>query len=615
MPTVKLKARYGTWYRSDAPDFRFYNYRTYLAIRASGPVMHSYVYFTNPFPSVPGVRVTSAKLRFWLMGGTTNTGTRTVSVQRVGRGLNFTTMTYNNRPTTFAGATSSVQTAGPLSGNHMFELDVTADLAAVASGATFYGYIVTTTAPFTMQLYGANNSKLQPELEVTYTQPPSKPRDLSPALGRVVGKAKPYVTFSYYDTSGSEKLSAVRVQTNPTNNFTAPAWDSGTVVTAEAGLDLNATSYPGTAANATTWYRVQVRSTSGEWSSWSDPTSFVYRVKPTVTLNAPGATFSDPTPPISWTYTSPTGSAQTRWRAALYADAGGKWVVVDHSGERVGADTSWTPTKATSWQANNPLGVHRVVVDVWDGYNREETPGDRSFASASRNTTFAPTTTVEPPANLTVTNAYPRPDAVLKFTRSEMPDFFAVYRDGKLIERVPGADLQTTGTNYEYRDFPPRGNHTWAVRAVRNNQTSNAATVSAAIDFKGTWLFDPDGSAVCIQDDREHSMSMPEESAVHEPLGSDRVVIITQALRGYEGTIEGLITDLKGQAETAATWRANLLRFKSEPTTVRTLVVEDQAFPVVTRNVQLKHAPKRHGWTASYEFFQQGGLLFNPLEV
>ena len=608
MPTVKLKARYGTWYRSDSPTFKFYNYRTYLAVQASGPVMHSYVYFTTPFPNVPGVKVTRARLRLWMQNGTTNTGSRTISVQRVASGHNYATMTYDSRPTAFAGATSSVQTTGPLSGNHMFEIDVTADVAAAVKGA-FFSYIVTTTAPFTMQLYGANASKLQPELEVTYTQPPTKPRDLSPALGRVVGKAKPHITFSYYDTGGSEKLSAVRVQTNPTNSFSSPAWDSGTVVTSAAGLDLDATSYPGTAANATTWYRVQVRSSSGEWSSWSDPTSFTYRVKPTVTLTAPGATFSDPTPPISWTYASPTGSAQQRWRAALYADVGGRWVVVDHSGDRVGAGTTWTPTKATSGYD------HRAVVDVWDGYSREETPGDRSFASASRTTKFAPTTSVELPANLTATNAYPRPDVVLTWTRTEMPDFWAVYRDGKLLERIPGSDLLVSGTNYSYRDFPPRGEHEWMVRAVRNNQTSSGATASVTVDFKGTWLFDPDGSAVCIQDDREHSMSMSEESAVHEPLGSDRVVIVTQALRGYEGTVDGLITDLKGQPETAGEWRASLLRFKSEPTTVRTLVIEDQAFPVVVRNVQLKHAPMRHGWMASYEFFQQGGLLFDPLEV
>lgn len=153
------------------------------------------------------------------------------------------------------------------------------------------------------------------------------------------------------------------------------------------------------------------------------------------------------------------------------------------------------------------------------------------------------------------------------------------------------------------------------MRAIVNGQTSSAITATATVDFKGTWLFDDEGRAVCIQDDRDHDMTMPEVSALHEPLGSDRVVVITQALRGYEGNVSGLITELKGQPEQATTWRANLLAFKSEPTAIRTLVIEDQAFPVIVRNVQLKQAPKRHGWLASFEYYQQGGLLFAPLGV
>ena len=611
MPKVKLKARYGTWYRGDDPTRVFYNFRTYLALRSTGPVMHSYLYFTNPFPSIPGVRVTSAKLRVWLQGGTTNAGTRTVSVQRVAKGLNFTTMNYNTRPTSFAGATSSVQTTGPLSGNHMFELDVTADLAAVAAGATFYGYIVTTTAPFTMLLYGANGSTLQPELEVNYTLPPSMPRDLSPALGRAVGLAKPYLTFNYYDTSGSERLQAVQAQINPTNNFSAPAWDSGVVNSTEAGMDLNTTSYPGLAVNASAWWRARARSSAGEWSLWSDPVSMVYRVKPTVTLTSPGATFSDPTPPLAWTYSSPTGSAQSRWRAQLWVMSRGRWVDVDDSGIQTGAAGAWTPTKA----ATSTTAQYKAVVDVWDSYSREATPGDGGWSSASQVTTFAQTGSVAGPTALSVALTYPRPDAVLNWNRAETPDQWAIYRDGKLLTKVPGPDLFKSGTSYTWRDFPPLGTHTWNVRAVVNGKTSASTQAMALVEFKGTWLFSPDGDAVCIQDDREHDMVMPDVSAKHEPLGSDRVVIITQALRGYEGDVKGIITELKGQTETPQTWRANLLAFKSSPTTVHTLVIEDQAFPVVIASVQLSYAPKRHGWMASYDFYQQGGLLFTPLDV
>ena len=174
-------------------------------------------------------------------------------------------------------------------------------------------------------------------------------------------------------------------------------------------------------------------------------------------------------------------------------------------------------------------------------------------------------------------------------------------------------DVQHT-TTYRYRDYASRGSHQWNVRAVVNGKTSASTAATATVDFRGTWLFDEDGRSVCIQDDKDHAMTMPEASAVHAPLGSDRAIIITQALRGYEGDITGLITRLVGQSESVATWRANLLDFKSEPYAVRTLVMEDLAMPVVIRNVQLRGAPKRDGYLASYEFYQQGDLLFDPLE-
>ena len=81
--------------------------------------------------------------------------------------------------------------------------------------------------------------------------------------------------------------------------------------------------------------------------------------------------------------------------------------------------------------------------------------------------------------------------------------------------------------------------------------------------------------------------------------------------------MSGLITPLNGQKESSTTWRNNLLSYKSTPSERRTLVIEDMAFPVVIRNVQVKGAPKRPSgtWQASYEYYQQDGFLFSPLEV
>lgn len=611
MPEVKLAARYSSWYRSDNPTFVFYNYRTYMALRSSGPAMQSVVYFTNPF-TLPKMSVVSAKLRFTMVGGTTNTGTRSISIQRLGRGVNFTKMTYNTRPTVFAGTTKSVSTTGPLGDRHVFEFDVTSDMQAIASGAPFYGWIVTTTAPFVISLH-AHNSKYPPQLVMNYTIPPTMPKELSPSAGRVVGLAKPYVTFSYFDSSGSDEFSAVRLQTSPSSGFGTISWDSGTVLTGGAGLELSTTNYPGATEGVPVFYRVMVRNMAGVWSSWSTPTSFVYQRHPTIAITnpTPGGTFSDPTPTIGWTYSSPTGSPQGKYRVRVHReDARGRLTLVQDSGLQAGAADNWTPSKANS----GPKGWFEL--EVWDSYNREATIDDFGGSKIVGWASFSPVTgPVPPPLNLAHNIQYPRPEVNLTWERADAPDFWTLYRDGEFVFKVPGPDLLVAPGKYAYRDYAPKGNHNWTVRAIVNGQYSVKVTINGDVDFKGIWLYDEDGSAVCLQDDREHNLTMPEVFAVHEPLGSSKAVVVTQALRGYEGTLEGLITELKGAGEAPEVWRANLLRFKSSPSTLRTLVLEDLVLPVCTSDIQIKGAPGRRGWRASFSVYQQDDFLFDPLEA
>lgn len=606
MPYVQVKARYGTWYRSDEPASAKYNKTSYLALRASGPTMHSYVYFSNPF-NFPRAKVLEAKLYFYMQHGTTNPGTRTLSVQRVANGLNFTQMNYNNRPTQFTGSTYNKSTTGPLSAQHQFEIDVTADLQAVANGASFYGYIITTTAPFVIQLHGAMTT-YPPTLFVRYAYPPTPPQDLSPAQGRAVGITKPFLGFSYYDTAGEEKITGLRVQTSATSGgFGSPAWDSGQLAASTPGLDLSTTSFPARTANQTTWWRVQVRSSAGEWSPWSTPTPFKYVPHQTVTITNPtGTTFSDPTPPITWTSTG----TQARWAASLRVLRDGVVAeTVDHSGVRTGAAGTWTPAKGAV-----KVGLaHRIAVDVYDSVDREATPGDRLYASDHVDTIFTPSGTVATQTGLTVESNYPRPEVTLKWNRTELPDRWRIYRDADLVADLPGTATRVGSTTaHTYTTRSGAGEHVWAVRAMVNGKVSNTGgTVTHRTDVLGTWLFDDEGRSVCVQDDREHDAAYAEVSVVHEPLGSGRVVVVTQALRGYEGTLSGLLVPLKGQAETPDEWRRNLLLWKSQPGIELTMVYEGDVFPVVLRKINVKGAPLRRGHAAEFEFYQQSGTPFS----
>lgn len=604
MPTITLKARYGTWYRADNPGVVMFNKRSYLAMRGSGPDMKAFLYFSNPF-NLPNAIVTSAKLRLYVRGGTTNTGTRTVTAKRPATGMAFRYLNYYSRPTTYRGAYGTSTTTGALGGSSVLEFDLTNDLQYIAKGSPFYGYELSTDAPFTMVVDGANSAR-PPELVITYSYPPTAPRDLSPAQGRAVSIPKPHVGFTYYDTQGLEKVSAVQVQTSAGSSFTSVAWDSGQVASSVPSLDLAQTTFPAMTSGQTRWWRVRAKSSVGIWSDWSQPTSFKYVPLPVVTITNPEASFSDPTPPITWTVDVP----YVQWAASFRKiRSNGSQKIIEHSGRRTGSPDMWTPAEG----AGQDGATYRIYVDVYDSVEREATPGAPIFGNAQLNTTFEPSSTVPAPTALTVESDYPRPEAVLSWRHTQLPDAWRIYRDDVLLATMPGVDTRLGATNrHEFRALAPAGEHTWRIRAVVNGKASYGSSATVATEFRGTWLFDEDGVAVCIQDDREHDMKYVEVSAIHEPLGSDRVVVVTQALRGLEGTLDGLLTGLKGQDETPELWRKNLLEFKQSPATQRTLVIEDQVIPVIIRNVTVKQAPKRaRSWIASFEFYQQGGLPFD----
>src|SRR5699024_4252192 len=114
-------------------------------------------------------------------------------------------------------------------------------------------------------------------------------------------------------------------------------------------------------------------------------------------------------------------------------NSNGSYTIWDRSGIRRGPETSWTPKALPYFQA------YRFAVDVYDEYDREDTPGpDHTFAYARRTATYVPSSGTPSAANFTATTKYPRPEVELEWTRAEQPDFWVVRRDGVIIHRVPG---------------------------------------------------------------------------------------------------------------------------------------------------------------------------------
>ena len=66
-------------------------------------------------------------------------------------------------------------------------------------------------------------------------------------------------------------MQSIQVQTNATDVWTAPTFDSGTVASSTPELDLNTTSYAALTDGQVIYWRVRVQDMAGLWSLWSDP--------------------------------------------------------------------------------------------------------------------------------------------------------------------------------------------------------------------------------------------------------------------------------------------------------------------------------------------------------
>lgn len=620
MTSTNLLATSTTWLDSTSPSRAFYGKTGYLALHASSPTRWGVVYFAWPFgpDQTVGANVLKATLQLRTRK-MTSTGSRTITAQLIDQPHSVRYETWTTRPQRFRGAAVSLAKSGALPENTLWELDVTALMQTVADAGSFWGFVLTTNAGGAeTPLVQANMSAaVNPRLVVEWTTAPKPPDALAPSAARAVAPAKPTLRWSFYDHAGAESLQSIQVQTSKTGNFSTPAWDSGEIPTHWCSLDLSTTSFPAPSPGGVTYWRVRNRDTAGLWSAWSIATSWTYRPGPVAALQNPSSATPyvvDPTPPIDWTYSSPSGSPQSAYRVGIYVwNPTRGWILVDQSGLLKGTATSWTSPQPLKW----PNATYRVAVDVFDGYTREATPGDPGFYSDTEDVEFKPSGSQVSAQTIRAESDYLSPLVRVRWTNTQQPDSWVIYRDGVQVATFRGSStlVGDTAPNYGWDDKAcPNGTHTWAIVGIVNGGRLKAATVTAEVRHIGTWLVDEEtGQQVCIQNDKTHDVKFGEVSSVHEVLGSSRVVLVTEALRGYEGTIEGGLYWVTGLPKDAAsTWRRNLLDFKSNPGRELRLVLEDQTFPVNIKDVQVAGDPSHPGeWAASFAFWQMGELPFD----
>jgi hypothetical protein len=598
MSTEVVRSGFDAWVESSKPTTKHPRETHYRLLTGA---KQAFLWMKSPAPL--GATVTRATLTLQMRGEAS--GTRVINVHRVGESWKESSTHWNNRPGTVGSAIT--KTVGPYTNGFDVEIDVTSIVQAWANGSPNYGFRLSTNAASTIQVY-AMASTAHPVLEVEWSDAPARPSDLRPS-GAATGASHPHLTFTYLDVSGNTALAAVQVQLSSTSSFTSPLFDSGEVATTSAGLDLAETAFTGLADDQTVYWRVRAKDGAGLWSTWSAAAEFSRRVKPTVAItNLSEGVVYDSTPLILW---DTTGS-QVRYRVLVY-DAADLSRPVHDSGTVESAEEQYTL----------PAGVladdrdYRVKVRVWDGWNRQATPGDPTYSEAAADVHADTDAAVGGVATLVATQDERSPWVTLEWTRSTTPDAFVLIRDGREVRRWDDpADVFVSGTTYRYRQSGarPAWPHTYEVRAVVNGRQSKVnPVITYASRVEGLWLVDSSrGINVTLWGDDAGSWGTEDDASVYTPIGSTRAVRIVSGVRGHEGSLSGLL--MEGFGKTFAEMEADLLAIKSEPSRTVRIIAGDENFEAIVGNISISPSPKtRPGQLVkevTFDFWQVGSLPF-----
>lgn len=616
--TRTLRASLDAWVREDAVNQNYGVTRRLHVQSNASAIRRSFIFFPRPFPL--GATILDAKLRLKLANAWAG-GPHTITVTRITQSWKEGRLTWSNAPsiTTSNQATLAV-TGGVV--NQVVEIDVDAMMQDISGGGNWFGFRLTVNTTGAKYFYAAEavGEETEPQLFVQWAIKPEKPTDLVPGDGAFVQHNRPTLQWTFRDADGVSDQVQAQVQLDDADTFASPTYDSGWVAAPESQFDLEAAGAPTLTDGQQRWWRVRVQDGDGLQSDWSDIYDFTYDAPGTLTITNPSSgtpVVDETTPPITWTF---TGETQRAYRVILQVngtltafDGLGVWRTIYDSG--VLAGTGLSHTLPSNLIKHTDTNAYRVIVRVWDTKTRVGTKGFPAYQEATRTFTFTSTG----PTAVTGLTATPEEAVVrLNFSRTSMPDFFALKVDGKLVEdRIDSSDAFVSGTAYRYyyHGAKPRTNHLYEIVAVvvdagKLKHSTGNSTVSATASPRGIWILQPDGDKrVCLVGETTRDLTIGEDTEVFNPIGRRDPVRITQSLRGYEGGVGGDLEDVFGF--TAKQYRDAMEDIKSELGSheVR-LVVGDMNIPVLIGQVSI--SPERIGdrYDVSAEVFQVGEYSF-----
>lgn len=612
--TVLLKNAVDSYVNESQPNKNFSNIdRMYVTDNALGDTKLTYIYFGLP-SGLNKATIISARLRI-RSGPTGWIGSSTINVHRLDGKFVATRITYNDKPP--AGSLAATLTKNPAA-SQLWDFDVTSTIQQVANGQAWYGFRVA--SPNNRGYFWSAQAPddRRPQLEITYTTEPFPPSVMRPSFGQVVATGKPILQFDFNDISGNTNMAGLQVrlyssQALATANASGDVLDTGTVASSVPQLDLNDTAYGGLSDGSTVWWRVRVQDGAGLWSGWSPVGWFTRQNKGTLNVTNPASggtpTVYDATPTITWTF---TGQTQKQYETII-TDPATPSKILWTSGVVTSTNLAVTPPPGV---VNTPGKTYRLIHRVYDTQNRVAVPGDPTYVEVVRDFLLDQSVATAPVSNLTGAVDPFRPWYTLEWDRSGSIHTFVIIRDGVIIDEVQPLDVIVSGNHYKYIDrrAKPRVPHTWSVAVKYDAITSSGnPTVSATPKLVTThigdiyggheiFLFGMDRNA-----DENVQALRAENSEVHYVMGQAPPVLITQALRGYEGTITGIVAQDLISGLSSTQQLANLEYFKDNPGIPAILAWVDKVIKVVLYNISdtpMPYADGKVDYMISASFFQ-----------
>lgn len=553
-------------------------------------------------PGLPGATVHNATLTVFLKGtGWGDTDNIYLDLLDVRFTEKETWHSYHlDLPTVVPGADSG-DVGSPSEEGQRVDIDVTTLLQDAADADAFRGFLVSVNVNGDHAIYSSETSRKnkRPFLTIKYSLPPDPPTGLRPA--NYASAQKPLLAWDCVPQSEFE------VQISTAGTVPSIVADSGWIVTDVQQTDSSddaawdtpwSTDLP---ANAdTTYWRVRIKDEVGTPSDWSPWVSWERRVLSSLTIDSPteAEVVDNTRPDFQWTF----GGTQTMWQLDI---------------EDLDYDTGRTPDDDDSHRV--PIGTlrernvsMRAVLRVWDPYLRDA-PGDSSFVEVVR--TFSYDGTAGPTGTTGLQVTADGPAQILDWFTAAAPESFVIFADDEIIvDQIAEDDVHVSGNHYRYRLLRIG---TSPVSSVTFQVESHFDVTGDSIDSdedeglsgpQGVWLvYEEEDIEVEFLGQPEIELKVSEDGATYFPLGSKSPIRIVDQIRGYEGSVTGLVS---GNADLALFEQIKAVPPGSvgdDGLGVLRLIFGRYNFPVDIGEVTISQWPHAEGdnqYNVSFEFWQ-----------